>query len=127
MTARYSSRKTIDCKVSIISQGILGHGRVLDLSVPGCLFETGVHLQAGQSLQLKLVFPTGKPLTVTLAIVRWINGAKAGVEFIRMSQEDQALLRGMWALRRNGGRRRHGVNGSCGPVFQGCKYAAAKF
>jgi hypothetical protein len=30
---------------------------------------------------------------VTLAIVRWINGAKAGIEFIRMSEEDQARLR----------------------------------
>jgi hypothetical protein len=61
MTSRYSSRKAIDSKVSIIAEGMLGQGRVLDLSVPSCLIETGLRLIAGQSLQLKLMFPTGKP------------------------------------------------------------------
>ena len=93
MISRYSSRKAIECTASLASQGRLRQGRVLDLSVPGCLLETGLRLEPGQSLQLKLMFPIGKPLSVTLAVVRWVNGWKAGVEFIRMSQEDQALLR----------------------------------
>ena len=87
MTPRYSPRKAIECTVSIAAQDRLGHGSVLDLSVPGCLVETGLRLEPGQLLQLKLMFPTGKPLSVTLAVVRWVNGWKAGVEFIRMSGE----------------------------------------
>jgi hypothetical protein len=79
---------------------------VLDLSVPGCLLETGLHLKVGQSLRLKLTVASGKPLGITLAVVRWVNGRRAGIEFIRMSKEDQARLRrhaGYVEKRRGGG------------------------
>ena len=93
MTARYSRRRTIQGNACIAAEGLVGNGRVLDLSVPGCLLETGLHLKVGQSLRLRLTYAGWKPLTVSLAIVRWVNGRQAGIEFIRMPEEDQAALR----------------------------------
>jgi hypothetical protein len=72
---------------------MVGLASVLNLTVPGCLVETGLHLKPGQSLQIKIMLPGGKSLACTLAVVRWVNGRRAGVEFIRMSEEDQARLR----------------------------------
>ena len=37
MTARYSLRKAVEGSACIAAEGLLGNGRVLDLSVPGCL------------------------------------------------------------------------------------------
>ena len=93
MTARYSRRKTIDGSACIAAEGLVGNGRVLDLSVPGCLLETGLHLKLGQTLRLRMTYAGWKPLSISLAVVRWVNGRHAGIEFIRMSEEDQACLR----------------------------------
>jgi hypothetical protein len=93
MTARYSRRKAIEGNACIAAEGLVGNGRVLDLSVPGCLLETGLHLKLGQCLRLRLMYAGSKPLTVTLGVVRWLNGRHVGIEFIRMSDEDQASLR----------------------------------
>ena len=93
MNARYGSRRSVECTACIASDGLVGKGRILDLSVPGCLLETGLQLKIGQSLRLKVMFSGGQQLGVSLAVVRWVNGRKAGVEFLRMSEADQARLR----------------------------------
>lgn len=87
------SRKSVECTACIASEGLVGKGRVLDLSVPGCLLGTGLQLKIGQSLRLKVMFSGGQQFGVSLAVVRWVNGRRAGIEFIRMSEEDQARLR----------------------------------
>lgn len=72
----------------------MGHGHLVDLSVPGCLLKTGVKLKVGQYLEMRLSFASSQsPVQVKLAAVRWVNGWKAGIEFIRMSEADQARLR----------------------------------
>ena len=105
MISRYSLRIAISCTASIVSEGLLGTGRVVNLGVPGCQIETSLHLKVAQALQLKLMFPSGRPLSITLGFVRWINGSIAGIEFVRMSKEDQSRLRGIVGYverRRNG-------------------------
>jgi hypothetical protein len=89
----HCQRKGIQGSACIAAEGLLGNGRVLDLSVPGCLVETGLHLKAGQPLRLRITYGAGKPLSISLAVVRWLNGRRAGIEFIRMSEEDQVRLR----------------------------------
>ena len=93
MTARYSVRREVEGSACIAAEGLVGNGRVLDLSVPGCLVETDLELKAGQSLRLRVKYPGRKPLGIGLAVVRWVNGRRAGIEFIRMSEEAQAHLR----------------------------------
>ena len=74
MTARYSVRRVVEGSACIAAEGLVGNGRVLDLSVPGCLVETGLELKAGQSLRLRVMYPGRKPLGIGPAVVRWVNG-----------------------------------------------------
>jgi PilZ domain len=94
MTPRYSLRRPFVCGVTLSCDGLVGQGTLLNLSVPGCLVETGLKLKVGQFIQIRLTLtPAQGSLWIALAAVRWVQGSKAGVEFIRMSQEDQARLR----------------------------------
>ena len=94
MNNRYSSRTPVKCVVMFSADGVVGEGRVLNLSVPGCLIETSANLKVGQYLHLQLRFSEGHaPLRVALAAVRRIEGMLAGLELIRMSNEDQFRLR----------------------------------
>jgi hypothetical protein len=80
--------------VAFSADGVVGEGRVLNLSVPGCLIETSINLKVGQYLHLQLRFLEGHaPLRIALAVVRRIEGVRAGLELIRMSKEDQCRLR----------------------------------
>jgi hypothetical protein len=49
MKARYSSRKAVECTACIAAEELAGKGRALDLSVPGCLLETGLRLKKSDS------------------------------------------------------------------------------
>ena len=98
MNPRYSVRTSVAGTVVIDdANGVHAQGRVLNLSVPGCLLETSLHLHVGQPVQLTMTFSDGKAMNVGLAVVRWIKERRAGMEFIRMSLDDQAHLR--WACR----------------------------
>ncbi len=68
-------------------------GSIRDLTVPGCLLETALLLEAGQSVQLRVYLDSKRPMRIDLGIVRWTQDGKAGVEFIRMAVEDQLRLR----------------------------------
>lgn len=94
MNNRYSSRTPVKCLVTFSADGVVGEGRVLNLSVPGCLIETSSKLKVGQYLHLQLRFSDGHaPLRIALAAVRRIEGPLAGLELIRMSTDDQFRLR----------------------------------
>jgi PilZ domain len=98
MNARYSMRTPVTGTAAIDdANGVHGQGRVLNLSVPGCLLETSLLLHVGQPVQLTMTFSDGKAMNVGLAVVRWIKERRAGMEFIRMSVQDQVHLR--WACR----------------------------
>jgi hypothetical protein len=89
---RYSSRKNERGKVTLTVNGLVGEGILLNISVPGALIETGVPLATGQFVHIRLTIAM-QQIRVNLAAVRWVNGPRAGIEFIRMSEEDQARLR----------------------------------
>jgi hypothetical protein len=65
---------------------------VLDLTVPGCLLETAMLLERGQPVQLLVYLDQLRPLRINLGVVRWVSGKTAGIEFIRMSADDQGRL-----------------------------------
>lgn len=93
MTPRYSDRKQTTCKVTLSSGARVGEGQVLDMTVPGCLLETAVLLEAGQSVQLRIYLDKQRPMRIDLGVVRWADRGKAGIEFVRMSQDDTLRLR----------------------------------
>lgn len=93
MKSRYSDRKKTSCRVTLSCGGRVSEGHIRDLTVPGCLLETVLLLETGQSVQLRVYVDNKRPMRIDLGIVRWTQGGKAGVEFIRMAVQDQLRLR----------------------------------
>jgi hypothetical protein len=72
---------------------MVGQGTVINLSVPGCAIQTDLPVQPGDYLELLLMTPDqARPLTVTLAKVRWAALQTAGIEFIRVRRDDQGRI-----------------------------------
>lgn len=93
MIKRYGPRVELTCKVILAGDQSRYEGRVLDVSLPGCLIECVHSLHVGDYVQLRLFFPDqARPMNVPLAAVRWVDGTKVGVEFIRSSKDDQVRL-----------------------------------
>ena len=93
MKNRYSQRVPMDCAVMFAGDNVVGEGRVLDISLPGCLLESAKKMTAGEYLQLRLFLPDRQaPLHVALAAVRWVESSKLGIEFIRTSEDEQRRL-----------------------------------
>ena len=93
MKPRYKPRIRLRFPVTFISGARVGKGQVLDLTLPGCLIESPVAIEDGQSLQLELFLPGLRfPVSVTLGVVRWTQGKRFGVEFIKMHESQQRIL-----------------------------------
>jgi hypothetical protein len=90
---RYSPRKATTGKVTLSSGARVGEGAVVDLTVPGCLIETGLALEPGQIVQLRVYLDPKRPMRIDLGVVRWTKDNKVGIEFIRMTEADQLRLR----------------------------------
>lgn len=93
MKQRYRRRIAMRVPVRFAGQAEVGEGQVLDLTMPGCLIESGKVVGQGDSLQLEIYVPGHRfPLSVSLAAVRWTKGKRFGVEFIKMHESQQRLL-----------------------------------
>ncbi|HJT21315.1 MAG TPA: PilZ domain-containing protein [Nitrospira sp.] len=93
MKPRYQTRIPIKVPVMFIVDGQLGHGRVLDVTIPGCMIDSPVTMHKGQALQLKMCLPgLQSALSIPLAVVRWTRGRQFGVEFIKMEESQRQLL-----------------------------------
>jgi hypothetical protein len=93
MQARYSQRVIVKCSVMFARESAVGEGRVIDLSLPGCLLESQEQMSPGEYVQLRLFLPDDQaPLEVPLAAVRWVLGKRVGLEFIRTSESEQRRL-----------------------------------
>jgi len=89
MEDRYSRRVPVECSVVFAGETIIGEGRVIDVSLPGCLMESPESARPGDYVRLKLFLPDRQPaISIPLAVVRWAKGNRLGVEFIRSSEED---------------------------------------
>ena len=92
MKPRYSLRKPMTGRVIVSSGSRVWEGRVRDLTVPGCRVETAYPLERGQSVQLRMHVDRHPSLCIDLGMVRWATQGEAGIEFIRMTEEDQLRL-----------------------------------
>ncbi len=88
-------RCDVEIPVYFSGQGKKGEGRLINLSMGGCAIESRVSVKSGSYLSLRLNLPDRKAsVGVQLAPVRWSTGDAFGLEFIRMKDEAQAVLRG---------------------------------
>lgn len=90
---RYCERVSTQIPVIFAGEAYVGEGTVLNVSVPGCAVQSKKAVQPGSYLEMRMLVPdTSSPLSVSLAKVRWCDGRRFGVEFIRMPGEDQVRL-----------------------------------
>ena len=93
MVTRYSGRTSTTGMVTICCDERVCAGAILDLSVPGCHLATNLLLQKGQGLSMDVYLSNQSPMRIDLGVVRWAADGEAGIEYIRMSQEDASRLR----------------------------------
>ena len=78
----------------LVSGSQTGEGQILDFTIPGCLIESPMSVHQGQSLRLQMFLPGHTfPLLVQLGVVRWTKGKQFGVEFIKIHESQQRILR----------------------------------
>lgn len=93
MKIRYCERISTELPVIFSCDSYVGEGTVINVSVPGCEIVSRKLVEPGTYLEMKVLFPDlGASLSVELAKVRWCDGHRFGVEFIRMPGEDQVRL-----------------------------------
>ena len=93
MQPRYKNRVPLTASVSFCNGEVSGHGRVLDLTAPGCLVESSQEVLKGQYFQLQISLPDlSSTLSIKLAAVRWSKGRRFGLEFIKMDGPEQQML-----------------------------------
>jgi hypothetical protein len=94
MEARQFPRVPLDSMAILRSDRDAAQGALLDLSRTGARLSSASPLQPRDYLSLSLNLPFHVPsLEVILAAVRWVRGRHVGVEFIRMTKDEQRRLR----------------------------------
>ncbi len=77
----------------IFSSGYgLGEGTVVNISTPGCAIESEKALRVGDYIRPNVYLPDERLLRNVRAAVRWAQGRRFGVEFLRLSEKEQACL-----------------------------------
>ena len=96
MKRRGSPRVDVSAPAAFLSEGFVGDGQITNLSASGCVIESDHIFHPGDHVALRLRVPDeGEPLDTDLATVRWVEGRKCGVEFIRISEKTKERLRSL--------------------------------
>lgn len=70
-----------------------GKGIITDVSVADCALESTLPLKQGETLKLELYAKTGRaPIVVEKALIRSVRKSTVGVQFVKVSEADQARL-----------------------------------
>lgn len=90
---RFSTRYPVKLPILFSGDLVQGKGTVFNISRSGCGLRTSKQMGRGLYVHLLLRLPRERiPLKVELAAVRWAKKSVCGVEFIRMSRQQQKRL-----------------------------------
>jgi hypothetical protein len=93
MKIRYNERVLAEFPVIFAGDSFVGEGTVHNVSVPGCAIISNKAVEPGTYLEMKVLLPDDAPsLRVEVAKIRWCDGRRFGVEFIKMPGTDQVRL-----------------------------------
>lgn len=94
MDLRKSPRFSVGIRVAFWGDVSEGQGMIRNISMGGCAIESEVTPNTATYLKLSLLLPNVRSsLIVDLAPVRWSSYGHFGVEFIRMENDAQMVLR----------------------------------
>jgi hypothetical protein len=96
MHPRSRPRVEVDYAVLFTGDHGSGHGTLKNLTIAGGEIDSHVQFPIGASLCLK-VEPSGArpPIVIALAVVRWKNGDRFGLEFVRFEGNAKQQLEDM--------------------------------
>ena len=94
MELRAKPRVHVEFPLTFSGDEVLGRGTVINLSAGGCGIESDENVQKGTFLGLRVLLPGHEPtvLHVDVAAVRWSQGKRFGVEFLRIRSEEQQRI-----------------------------------
>ena len=93
MIRKSHPRFVVHCVLSGVAMGCAEKGRILDSDHAGALRPTAHSLIDGDYLALKLQVPdAGRPVSVSLAKVTWVQGERFGVELLLMDIDERLRL-----------------------------------
>jgi hypothetical protein len=91
--SRAHERFALRCSIALARGLRVGEGWTLDMSECGCLVESSLPVKVGDNLQVRLTFHRSEPsMRVSLAVVRWVQGFRFGVQFIGIEEQARARL-----------------------------------
>ena len=84
-----AGRLEVSCHLSFMDdQGVVGEGRLLDISIHGCRMVSGKCLQEGTYLKVSVCLPDQiDPIRIQKAIVRWVEKGQVSLEFVSLQFE----------------------------------------
>ena len=93
MEQRRERRVQVQYPISFEGNQGVGKGKLFNISLGGCGVESGVNVQIGTTVTLRVYVPTHKePIQIGRAGVTWSAGQDFGVEFMDMDPKEQERL-----------------------------------
>ncbi len=94
--ARERLRVPVDYPVSFTGDEVSGQGTVTNLTISGGEITSAIQLPLGTGLSLHVQLPSARPpIVIALAIVRWKEEDRCGLEFVRFEGDAKEQLKDM--------------------------------
>jgi hypothetical protein len=94
--SRARPRVPVDYPASFTADDASGHGTVTNLTLVGGEIKCDIQLLPGARLSLHVQPPSARPsIVIALAIVRWAEGDRCGLEFVRFEGDAKDQLKDM--------------------------------
>ena len=94
MEGRKHTRFAVQLPVSFKGDELSDRGTMLNVSGEGCAITSGTVVDKARYLQLTMQLrEQEEPVQVDLAVVRWVSSTRFGVEFIKMSPQEEERLK----------------------------------
>lgn len=94
MEQRRERRVQVQYPISFEGNQGVGKGKLFNLSLRGCGVESGVSVQVGATVTLRVYVPSHKePIQISRAGVTWSAGQDFGLEFTDMDPKEEERLK----------------------------------
>ena len=92
---REYERVMVRAPLVVVSAGGRVEGEVTELSMEGCTVTTPAPLAAGATVRVELhLVPGERPIAIEAAVVRSVRDGTSGLNFVRVTPEEDVRLRG---------------------------------